>query len=99
MKIALFSDIHGKFLLPFKLVDLYQQETGNRIDLILQCGDMGAYPSLENMDKATLKHAKYDRDEFGFFDDFTTVNNNSLVENFKAAGNENNVEIKLQTSN
>ncbi|MDM1298317.1 metallophosphoesterase [Empedobacter falsenii] len=74
MKIALFSDIHGKILLPFKLVDLFQKETGQKIDFILQCGDMGAYPTLENLDKATLKHAKADRDELGFFDDFTTIN-------------------------
>lgn len=71
MKIALFSDIHGKILLPFKLVDLYQKETGNKIDFILQCGDMGAYPDMENLDKATIKHAQYDRDELGFHDDFT----------------------------
>ncbi|MCS3530542.1 hypothetical protein M2373_001941 [Chryseobacterium sp. JUb7] len=38
MKITLFSDIHAKILLPFKLVDLYQKETGNTIDFILQCG-------------------------------------------------------------
>ena len=36
MRVAVFADIHGKFLLPFKLVHLYQQETGNRIDHILQ---------------------------------------------------------------
>ncbi len=71
MKVAVFSDIHGKILLPFKLVDLYQKETGNKIDFILQCGDMGAYPSIENLDKATIKHAQYDRDELGFHDDFT----------------------------
>lgn len=74
MRVALFSDIHGKILLPFKLVDLYQKETGNKIDLILQCGDIGAYPNLENLDKATIKHAQYDRDELGFFDDFTKEN-------------------------
>lgn len=74
MKIALFSDIHGKILLPFKLVDLYQKETGNTIDFILQCGDMGAYPIIENLDKATIKHAQYDRDELGFHDDFTKTN-------------------------
>ncbi|MDR2237847.1 MAG: metallophosphoesterase [Chryseobacterium sp.] len=73
MKIALFSDIHGKILLPFKLVDLYQKETGNKIDFILQCGDMGAYPDMENLDKATIKHAQYDRDELGFHDDFTQI--------------------------
>ena len=74
MKIALFADIHGKILLPFKLVDLYQKQTGHKIDFILQCGDMGAYPKLENLDKATLKHAKADRDELGFYDDFTKPN-------------------------
>lgn len=70
MRVAIFSDIHGKMLLPFKLVDLYQKETGNKIDFILQCGDMGAYPNIENLDKATIKHAQYDRDELGFHDDF-----------------------------
>ncbi|MCF2220468.1 metallophosphoesterase [Chryseobacterium sp. PS-8] len=74
MKIAIFSDIHGKILLPFKLVDLYQKETGCKIDFILQCGDMGAYPNIENLDKATIKHAQYDRDELGFHDDFTKEN-------------------------
>lgn len=74
MKIALFSDIHGKILLPFKLVNLYQKETGHKIDFILQCGDMGAYPDLEKLDKATTKHAQYDRDELGFHDDFTKEN-------------------------
>ncbi|WP_308005206.1 metallophosphoesterase [uncultured Chryseobacterium sp.] len=74
MKIALFSDIHGKILLPFKLVDLYQKETGSKIDFILQCGDLGAYPNIENLDKATIKHAQYDRDELGFHDDFTKEN-------------------------
>jgi predicted phosphodiesterase len=70
MKIAIFADIHGKFLLPFKLVDLYQKETSCQIDLILQCGDMGAFPDIENLDKATLRHASRDRDELGFYDDF-----------------------------
>lgn len=70
IRIALFADIHGKFLLPFKLADRYQQETGEKIDLILQCGDLGAFPHLDKLDKATLKHAREDRDELGFADDF-----------------------------
>lgn len=70
MRIALFADIHGKLLLPFKLADLYQRETGKKIDLILQCGDMGVFPDIENLDKATLKHASRDRDELGFHTDF-----------------------------
>jgi len=74
MRLAIFSDIHGKILLPFKLVDLYQKQTGNKIDFILQCGDMGAYPDMNNLDKATFKHAKNDRDELGFHDQFTKEN-------------------------
>lgn len=70
IRVAIFADIHGKFLLPFKLVDRYQQLTANKIDLILQCGDMGAFPNRSRMDKATLRHAKNDRDELGFIDDF-----------------------------
>lgn len=70
IRVAIFADIHGKFLLPFKLVDRYQKLTGRKVDLILQCGDMGAFPDKANMDKATLRHAKNDRDELGFIDDF-----------------------------
>lgn len=70
MRAALFADVHGKLLLPFKLADLYQRETGNKLDVILQCGDLGAYPQLESLDKATLRHAARDRDELGFHDDF-----------------------------
>ncbi len=70
MKVAIFSDIHGKILLPFKLVDLYQKGTNEKIDFILQCGDMGCYPNIDNLDKATIKHAKNDRDELGFYDYF-----------------------------
>ncbi|MBE7661515.1 metallophosphoesterase [Tenacibaculum finnmarkense] len=71
MRIAIFSDIHGKILFPFKLVKLYQKETNEKIDFILQCGDIGCYPDINNLDKATIKHAKNDRDELGFYDSFT----------------------------
>lgn len=70
IRLALFADIHGKFLLPFKLAYHYQQTTGQPIDLIVQCGDMGAFPDKGRMDKATLRHAARDRDELGFMDDF-----------------------------
>ena len=80
MKVAIFADIHGKVLLPFKLVDLYQKTTGQSIDLILQCGDIGAFPNLDNLDKATIRHAKRDRDELGFYDDF--VNRNTQIQTF-----------------
>lgn len=92
MRIAIFADIHGKILLPFKLVDLYQKQTGQKIDLILQCGDMGAFPNVEMMDKATIRHAKHDRDELGFSEDF--VNVKSGIQNFLAELNINMICVR-----
>lgn len=73
MWVTVFIDIHGKLLLPFKSVHLYQQGTGDRIGYILQCEDMGAFPDLVAMDRATLHHARRDRDELGFHDGFLRV--------------------------
>jgi Icc-related predicted phosphoesterase len=54
------------------MVEKYQREYGEKFDFIMQCGDIGAFPDPTKFDKATLKHAKNNRDEYGFFDDFTT---------------------------
>ena len=51
MRIAVFADVHGRILLAFKLVARYQRETGEHIDLILQCGDMGIFPDIATLDK------------------------------------------------
>ncbi len=74
MKVALFADLHGRLLLAFKLVERYERETGQNIDLILQCGDVGIFPELEHLDTATMRFAKRDRSELGFHDYFTTPN-------------------------
>ena len=65
MHIAVFADIHGRILLAFKLVDRYQREMGQHIDLILQAGDMGIFPDQSRMDKATVRHAQSDITESG----------------------------------
>ncbi len=72
IRLAVFADIHGKFLLPFKLVQHYQNITGEKIDFMLQCGDMGAVPDKTRMDKATLRHMQHDHDAQGFIDNFVT---------------------------
>lgn len=72
MKVAIFADLHGRLLLAFKLVERYQRETGANIDLILQCGDVGIFPELEHLDRATLRHSSRDRSELGFHDFFVT---------------------------
>ncbi|WP_013630005.1 metallophosphoesterase family protein [Rubinisphaera brasiliensis] len=66
MNVAVFADIHGRILLAFKVVERYQCETGIQIDLILQCGDVGIFPDVHRLDKATLRHAVEDDSELGF---------------------------------
>lgn len=70
MNVAVFSDVHGRILLCFLLCARWQQETGERIDAILQAGDLGAYPSEAGMDRATIRHGQLDPTEFGFATDF-----------------------------
>lgn len=70
MHIAVFADLHGRLLLAFKLCARWQQETGERIDLILQTGDLGAYPARERLDRATRAYAERDPTELGFMEHF-----------------------------
>ena len=70
MNIAVFADIHGRILLAFKLCARWEQETGERLDLILQAGDMGIFPDVSRLDKATMRIAEHDPTELGFMKDF-----------------------------
>ncbi len=70
MNIAVFADVHGRILLCFKLCARWEKETGEKIDLILQAGDLGAFPDEARLDKATIKHAQHDPTELGFLNDF-----------------------------
>jgi hypothetical protein len=66
MNIAIFADLHGRIFLSFKLCARWQQETGEKIDLILQAGDMGIFPEKSRLDRATLKYSQIDPTELGF---------------------------------
>lgn len=70
MNIAIFADVHGRILLAFKLVARWERETGEKIDLILQAGDLGAFPDTGRMDRATIRHARKDPTELGFSEHF-----------------------------
>lgn len=70
MNIAVFADLHGRVLLCFKLCARWERETGEKIDLILQAGDLGAYPDVSQLDRATINHAREDPTELGFSTDF-----------------------------
>lgn len=74
MNIAIFADLHGRVLLAFKLCQRWQQETGETIDLILQAGDLGVFPNVNHLDKATMRHAQKDSSELGFHEFFTAPN-------------------------
>lgn len=66
MKILVFADLHGRILLCLKLAERLQRERNIQVDLILQCGDVGIFPNIQQLDKATIKHAKRDSTELGF---------------------------------
>ncbi|HEX3269305.1 MAG TPA: metallophosphoesterase [Ktedonobacterales bacterium] len=70
MNIAVFADVHGRILLAFMLCARWEQETGQRIDLILQAGDLGVFPDSAALDKATRRFASVDPTELGFMNGF-----------------------------
>lgn len=70
MNIAVFADVHGRILLAFTLCARWERETGERIDLMLQAGDLGVYPEMTSLDKATQRHAQADATELGFSEHF-----------------------------
>lgn len=74
MNIAVLADVHGRILLAFKIIERYQRETGEQIDLILQCGDVGIFPDITRLDKATERIAQLDETELGFAEYFADRN-------------------------
>ena len=70
MIIAVFSDVHGKILPCFKLCERWEKENDEKIDLILQTGDLGIFPNPERLDSATKRHARNDEEELGFYYNF-----------------------------
>ena len=63
---AVFGDVHGRITLMLLLSRAWEARTGQRLDGVLQVGDMGAYPDLSRLDDATRRHAARDSDELGF---------------------------------
>ena len=64
--IAIFGDVHGHLRLMFQLCRLWQKRHGRKIDVILQCGDLGFFPELANVDHATRRYARRDPEELAF---------------------------------
>jgi hypothetical protein len=60
-----FGDLHGRVLPAFRLALAWQRDQGERIDGLLQVGDLGYFPDPARLDQATLKHARDDPLELG----------------------------------
>lgn len=61
----IFGDLHGRILPAFRLAIAWAREHGGPATALLQVGDLGYFPDLSRLDKATLKHAKDDPTELG----------------------------------
>lgn len=66
MNIAVVGDVHGHVLLMYAILGKWQIESDQTIDLILQCGDMGAFLSTSQLDRATTRRKADDPEELGF---------------------------------
>ncbi len=66
MKLALFGDLHGRVLLPFYLMDRWQQEHGEAIEYALCTGDVGVYRGLHSMEPTSRRWAERYPEELGF---------------------------------
>ncbi len=68
MKIAFLGDLHGRVFHALALVTAWQAVMAEPLDLVIQVGDMGAFPNAEAMlkDEATRRYAAEDPGELGF---------------------------------
>jgi hypothetical protein len=60
-----FGDLHGRILPAVKLAAVWSREHDKPVEGILQVGDLGYFPDLSRLDKATIRHAKDDPTELG----------------------------------
>ena len=58
--IAIFGDAHGHLRLLFQLCRLWQLEHKTHLDGIIVCGDLGFFPDVSRLDKATRRFALKD---------------------------------------
>jgi hypothetical protein len=60
-----FGDLHGRVLPAFRLALAWSREHDERVDGLLQVGDLGYFPDASRLDKATKRHAEKDPLELG----------------------------------
>ena len=83
MKICLVGDVHGRVYHMLAAVLELQGRLGTPLDLVIQVGDMGAFPDPELLDEATKRWAEKDPSELHF--SYLLKSDGSLAEHLKAA--------------
>jgi Icc-related predicted phosphoesterase len=66
MKLALFSDVHGRLRLVLHLIRCWQMAHRTELDGALIAGDLGCFPDPTKFDKATRRWIERDPEEAGF---------------------------------
>jgi Icc-related predicted phosphoesterase len=66
--LMVFGDLHGRILPAFRFAQRWSREHHLKLDAILQVGDLGYFPDITRLDKATINHAKDDPLELGAVD-------------------------------
>ena len=66
MKIALIGDVHGRVYHALAAVLTLQAGLQSKLDLVIQVGDLGAFPDPDRLDEATRRYAERDQSELHF---------------------------------
>ncbi|MDA1087804.1 MAG: metallophosphoesterase [Verrucomicrobia bacterium] len=66
MKIALFSDVHGRLRIMLRMLQCWQIQHQMFLDGALLAGDLGCFPDESRFDKATRRWIERDPEEAGF---------------------------------
>lgn len=66
MLIGFIGDLHGRVFHALALVATWQRRAGRRLDLVIQVGDLGAFPDSEFLDLATGRFVAEDPTELDF---------------------------------
>jgi hypothetical protein len=67
MKVAFFGDVHGRVMHALGAAVMLQDRRRIRLDALVQVGDLGAFPSPERMDEASLRFLADNPGEGDFF--------------------------------
>ena len=66
MLIGFLGDLHGRVFQALAVLTRWQLETGQKLDLIIQVGDLGVFPDLARLDEATRRFVERDPSEVDF---------------------------------